>query len=119
MPIESNTKLGSINISTEAIATLAGGVVAECYGVVGMASQKVLKDGLAELLRKENYSKGVVVSKRDGDFELDLYVIISFGVKISEVVSEMQKKVKYELERALDQEFKAINVYVQGVRVVD
>ena len=61
MPIERNTKLGNINISEEAIATLAGGIVAECYGVVGMASQKILKDGLAELLKKDNYSKGIIV----------------------------------------------------------
>ena len=52
MAIERVTGLGNINISQEAIATLAGGVVSECYGVVGMASQKVFKDGIAELLKK-------------------------------------------------------------------
>ncbi len=119
MPIENSTRLGSINISEEAIATLAGGIVSECYGVVGMASQKVLKDGFAELLKKENYSKGIVVRKIDSGYELDLYIIISFGIKISEVVCEVQKKVKYELERTLEQDFNHINVYVQGVRVID
>ena len=63
MGIERTTNLGNINISEEAIATLAGGVVSECYGVVGMASQKILKDGLAELLKKENYSRGAIVRK--------------------------------------------------------
>ncbi|MEA5026443.1 MAG: Asp23/Gls24 family envelope stress response protein [Erysipelotrichaceae bacterium] len=117
MPIERNTKLGNINISEEAIATLAGGVVAECYGVVGMASQKILKDGLAELLKKDNYSKGIIVRKVEDTYELDLFIVISFGVKISEVVSEVQKKVKYELERSLDLNFSAVNVYVQGIKV--
>ncbi|MEA5018173.1 MAG: Asp23/Gls24 family envelope stress response protein [Erysipelotrichaceae bacterium] len=117
MPIERNTNLGNINISEEAIATLAGGVVAECYGVVGMASQKVLKDGLAELLKKENYSKGIIVRKVDAKYELDLFIVISFGVKISEVVTEVQKKVKYELEKSLDLTFNAVNIYVQGIKV--
>ncbi len=117
MPIERNTNLGNINISEEAIATLAGGVVAECYGVVGMASQKVLKDGLAELLKKENYSKGIIVRKVDTKYELDLFIVISFGVKISEVVTEVQKKVKYELEKSLDLTFNAVNIYVQGIKV--
>ena len=54
MSIERVTSYGNINISQEAIATLAGGVVSECYGVVGMASQKLVKDGWAELLKKEN-----------------------------------------------------------------
>ena len=118
MGIERSTSLGNINISEEAIATLAGGVVSECYGVVGMASQKVLKDGLAELLKKENYSRGVVVRKTETGYELDLYVVISFGVKITEVVAEVQKKVKYMLEKTLEQDFDKINVFVQGVKVI-
>lgn len=118
MGIERVTSLGKLSVSEEAIATLAGGVVGECYGVVGMASQKVVKDGIAELLKKDNYAKGVVVKKTDTGYELDLYIIISFGVKISEVIFEVQKKVKYMLEKTLDQDFVKINVYVQGVKVI-
>ncbi len=118
MSIERLTNLGNINISQEAIASLAGGVVTECYGVVGMASQKILKDGLAELLKIENYSKGVVVKKTDKGIELDLFIVIGFGVKISEVVLEVQKKVKYILEKTLELEGLVVNVYVQGVRVI-
>ena len=118
MSIERVTSYGNINISQEAIATLAGGVVSECYGVGGMASQKLVKDGWAELLKKENYSRGVVVRKTEKGMELDLYIVIGFGVKVSEVVSEVQKKVKYVLEKTLEQDFAAVNVYVQGVRVI-
>ncbi|MDH6367101.1 MULTISPECIES: Asp23/Gls24 family envelope stress response protein [Breznakia] len=118
MSITKNTQFGDINISKEAITTLAGGITTECYGVVGMASQKLLKDGLAELLRKENYAKGVVVNEKDGHLELDLYIVVSHGVKISEVVVEVQKKVKYMMEKSLDVDFDTVNVYVQGVKVM-
>lgn len=118
MSISKSTQFGNINISIEAIASLAGGVVSECYGVVGMASQKVLKDGFTELLKKENYSKGVVVRQNEGKLELDLYIIVSHGVKISEVVHEVQKKVKYMLEKSLELDFNVINVFVQGVKVM-
>jgi uncharacterized alkaline shock family protein YloU len=118
MGIEKITTLGKLNVSEDAIATLAGGVVSECYGVVGMASQKILKDGLAEILKKENFSKGVVVRQLENGYELDLFIIIGYGVKISEVIHEVQKKVKYMLEKTLDQPFLAINVYVQGVKVI-
>lgn len=65
MSISKSTQYGNIEISIDAIASLAGGVVTECYGVVGMASQKFLKDGIAELLKKENYAKGVVVRQKE------------------------------------------------------
>ena len=119
MPVNKKTDYGEINISTEAIANLTGGIGSEAYGVVGMASQNMLKDGFAELLGRDNYSKGVIVKKIEDGYEIDLYVVISSGVRISEVVSEVQKRVKYELSKHLEVDFKAVNIYVQGIKVID
>lgn len=118
MPIIKTNEYGKINVSNEAIAMLAGGVVTECYGVVGMASQQVFKDGLAELLKGENFSKGVIVRSTDQGYDLDLYIIVGFNVRISEVVFEVQKKAKYILEKTLQTEINSVNVFVQGVKVV-
>ena len=118
MSITKSTQYGNINISMDAVAALAGGVVTECYGVVGMASQKILKDGIAELLKKENYTKGIVVRNTDEGLELDIYIIVSHGVKISEVVREVQQRVKYMLEKTLELDFRQVNVYVQDVKVM-
>ena len=118
MTITKSTQYGNINISMDAVAALAGGVVTECYGVVGMASQKILKDGIAELLKKENYTKGIVVRNTDEGLELDMYIIVSHGVKISEVVREVQQRVKYMLEKTLELDFRQVNVYVQDVKVM-
>lgn len=41
--IKKTTDLGNIDISTDVIATICGGAATECYGVVGMASQKMLQ----------------------------------------------------------------------------
>ena len=118
MSIKKNTTLGNIKISDEAVATLTGSAVIECYGVVGMTSQKPLKDGFNELFKRENYSKGVVIKNIDGGIEVDLYCVIGYGVKITEVINEIQKRVKYTLEKSLDIDVLAVNVYVQGIKVV-
>lgn len=118
MSIKQTTELGTINVTTEAIATLTGGVVSECYGVVGMSSKNFIKDGISELLKKNNYAKGIVVREQEGELALDIYIIASFGVRISEVVHEVQKKVKYTLESVLDLKFNHVNVYVQGVKEI-
>ena len=116
---ERSTKLGNINVTNEVIATIVGGAVTECYGVVGMASQKALKDGLYELLKRENYSRGVLVDDGEAGINVDVYIIVGYGMKISEIVYEVQKKVKYVLESTLDIDVEAVNVFVQSVRVVD
>ncbi|GJM58344.1 Asp23/Gls24 family envelope stress response protein [uncultured Dubosiella sp.] len=117
MPIYKSTEYGNIQISLDAIASLAGGTISECYGIVGMASQKLLKDGLAELLGLENYSKGIVVRQNDEGLVLDLYIIALQGIKLSEVIYEAQKRVKYVLEKTLEVKCNTINIWVQGVRL--
>ena len=116
--IKKTTDLGNIDISTDVIATICGGAATECYGVVGMASQKMM-DGFYDLLGKDNYSKGIVVEEGQTGSIINLYIIVGYGVKISEIVYEVQKKVKYVLEKTLDIDIEAVNVYVQSIRVMD
>ena len=109
---------GEVTVSNAVVAQVAGQAASRCYGVVGMASQKALKDGLYELLKRENYSRGVIVEDGETGINVDVYIIVGYGMKISEIVYEVQKKVKYVLETTLDIEISAINVYVQGVSVI-
>ena len=118
MSIRKNTTLGSINITDVAVANLAGSSVIECYGVIAMTSRKYFKDGILEFLKKDNYAKGVIIRNLDDGIEVDLYVVISYGIKVTEVISEIQKRVKYSLEKVLSVDVKAVNVFVQGIQVV-
>ena len=88
--IQKSTELGNIDLSNDVIATICGGAATECYGVVGMASQKMI-DGIYDLLRKENYSKGIKVENGESGAVISLYIIVGYGVKISEIVYEVQK----------------------------
>lgn len=116
MPINKSTEYGAITISLDAIASLAGGTITECYGIIGMASQKTLKDGWAELLKIENYSRGVIVRQSDNGLVLDLYIIAMQGIKLSEVIHAAQQRVKYTLEKTLEIKVESVNIWVQGVR---
>jgi uncharacterized alkaline shock family protein YloU len=119
MSMELQTKYGRIEISNDVIATIAGGAAVDCYGIVGMASKNQIKDGISEILRKENFAKGVIVREEDGDVHIDMYIIVSYGVKISEVAHNVQTKVKYTLDKTLGLSVQSINIYVQGVRVTN
>ncbi|MGD6962895.1 Asp23/Gls24 family envelope stress response protein [Fictibacillus phosphorivorans] len=117
MSIEMKTTYGQIDISNEVIATIAGGAAIDCYGIVGMASRKQLKDGITELLGRENFSRGIVVRQGDDEVHIDMYIIVSYGTKISEVAHNVQNKVKYTLDQMLGLAVDSVNIYVQGVRV--
>lgn len=117
MPIELTTELGKIHISDEVISVMAGSAALECYGLVGMASRKQLKDGIAELLGRENLSRGVEVHRNGDVLNIDLHIIVSYGTKISEVAHNIQTKVKYVLNEIIGLQVEAVNIFVQGVRV--
>lgn len=117
MSIELNTKDGQVTITNEVIATIAGGAAVECYGIVGMASKNQIRDGITEILRKENFSRGIVVRQEGTHLHIDMYIIVSYGTRISEVASNVQSQVKYTLNQSLGLAVDSINIYIQGVRV--
>ena len=101
------------------IASVVGGAATEVFGIVGMASKNQIRDNLNEILKRDNFAKGVVV-RQDGDkIAVDVYIIVGYGTKISEVCRNVQNKVKYNLESMLGITADAVNVIVQGVRVID
>ncbi|MDK4054033.1 Asp23/Gls24 family envelope stress response protein [Staphylococcus pseudintermedius] len=116
MTLEITNDYGSIDISNEVIASIVGGKAVECYGIVGMASRQQVRDGIAEILGHENYAKGIVVREDNGVLDVDMHIIVSYGVKISEVAQNVQSTVKYTLENTLKLKVNSVNIFVQGVR---
>ncbi|MFY9437399.1 MAG: Asp23/Gls24 family envelope stress response protein [Limnochordia bacterium] len=113
------TELGSINISEDVIAVICGVAAMECYGLVGMASRNV-QDGISDLLRKDYYERGVDVQYIDDHkVSVTLYIIVEYGVRISEVARNIQEQVKYAIENTVGLEVESIDIRVQGVRVTD
>ena len=82
MSVELNNEFGHIDISNDVIAQIAGGAAIECYGIVGMASKHQIRDGLTDILRKENFAKGVLIRQEGDDLHIDMYIIVSYGTKI-------------------------------------
>lgn len=118
MPMQLASENGKIDVADQVISVIAGSAALDCYGLVGMASRKGLKDGIAELLGRENLSRGVEVRYENEQVHLDLYVIVSYGTKISEVAHNIQSKVKYVLEEVVGLKVDYVNIFVQGVRVM-
>jgi uncharacterized alkaline shock family protein YloU len=114
-----STELGKVIISEEAISTVAGVAALECYGLVGMCSRSRIKDGFIELLGRENLSRGVEVHLRDNSISIDLFIIVGYGTRISEVAQNIMEKVKYVVESFIGIPVEQVNVNVQGVRVSD
>lgn len=106
-----STHLGKIEISPAAVASLANHAVLKTYGVVGMSLRN-----LVQILSRDS-KRGVSVHIKGGEIVIDLYVIIEYGTRISEVAHNIMENVKFSVEKALGVPVSQVNVYVQELRV--
>ncbi|MCI5699589.1 MAG: Asp23/Gls24 family envelope stress response protein [Lachnospiraceae bacterium] len=113
-----NSEYGEIIINPDVIATYAGSVAVECFGIVGMAAVS-MKDGLVKLLRKDSLKHGINVSLNENKISLDFHVIVSYGVSILAVADNLIGNVKYKVEQFTGMEVEHISILVEGVRVID
>ncbi|WP_018658628.1 Asp23/Gls24 family envelope stress response protein [Allofustis seminis] len=117
MSVKINNSYGTVEITSDVIATVVGGAATEVFGIVGMASRHQVRDGISEILNRENYSRGVIVRQENDEVIIDVYIITQYGIKISEVSKNVQERVSYQLKSTFNLEPKSVNVFVQSVRV--
>lgn len=113
-----NTHLGNIVVDNEVIAQYAGSVAVECFGIVGMAGVN-MKDGLVRLLKMDSITRGISISIDHNKLILDFHVIVAYGVSILAVADNLISNVKYKVEEFTGIEIEKINIFVEGVRVID
>ena len=111
--------MGNVVIDTNVIARYAGLADIECFGIVGMAALSV-KDGFVKLLKKDSITRGINVTiDEDNKITINFHVIIAYGVSIKTVSENLIENVKYKVEEYTGIEIKKINIFVDGVRVID
>lgn len=113
-----STKLGEVQIDTEVIAQYAGSVAVECFGIVGMAMVN-MKDGLVKLLMRDNLTRGVQVKLDNNKITLSFHIIVAYGVNIPAATDALISNVKYKVEKFTGMSIEKINIFVEGVRVID
>jgi uncharacterized alkaline shock family protein YloU len=110
---------GDVIVENEVIAQYAGHAALGCFGIVGMATIS-MKDGIAKLLKGDSVSKGVnVLIDDDNSLVIDFHIIVAYGVSISTVCDNLINTVKYSVEEMTGMKVKNINIFVEGVRVID
>ncbi|KAA3663314.1 MAG: Asp23/Gls24 family envelope stress response protein [Chloroflexi bacterium] len=114
MPIKEG-KLGMIEISTTAVSTIAGQAINQCYGVVGMSS-KNLVNSITTMLSADQ-RRGINVTIEDDQIDIDVYVIVEYGVNIRAVAESIQHTVKFHVEKSLGLPVESVNVFIQGLRI--
>ena len=113
--IINTNEYGSIILSDDFLANLAGYAATNCFGVVGMATSGT-SDKIASAVNKKRLSKGVKIRNADGGVDIDLHIIVSYGTNITAIVNSIAHRVRFLLEDICNFKVREINTYVDGMR---
>lgn len=111
--LEHRAEGGSIRIADEVVGIIAGLAATEVKGVAGMSGG--ISSGIAEMLGRKNFNKGVKVEVGEREAAIDLYIIVEYGVRIPEVAANIQSNVKDAIESMTGLSVVEVNIHVQGV----
>jgi len=116
MDLEFKNEYGVVSIKKDIVAYIAGVAVNECENVVGLVEKNV-KDGFVKLLRADKLSKGVKIKIQEDILDIDVHIVVAYGVKITEVANFIIGRVKYRVEEFTGIVVNKVNVFVDGVHV--
>ena len=108
--------LGTIYIAEDVMMKVVGYAALECYGIVAMSGKKAT-DGIAEWLGRENLSKGVQIRNVGDMLDVDLFIVVEYGISISEVCKTIVETVRYKLESMTGVKVRKVSISVEGIRI--
>lgn len=111
--LKKDSGLGAIRIADEVVSIIAGLAATEVDGIAGMSGG--IAGGIAEMLGRKNFAKGVKVEVGEKEAAVDLYIIVKYGVRIPDVALAVQENVKQAIETMTGLSVVEVNVHVQGV----
>lgn len=98
-----STDAKSLKTSYSMIASYIQEAVSHCYGVKAFADIHLMKG------KKD---KGIKIDfNADKTFTVDVYLVVAYGLKITETIRSCQKLIKFTLNHYYPQACQRINVY--------
>lgn len=116
MSIRLSNENGNIILEPKVIATIAGYSALNSYGIVGMATKNTT-EGIFELLKFDFLTKGIFVNTENDEVNIDLHVILEYGMQIAVVAQNIVDNVKYNVKQSTGLDVTNVNVIVQGIRI--
>ena len=107
--------LGNIFISHRAIATIAAQTALSSYGVVGFTSRDFLRGIMNLVVRDQAY--GVEIQVIKNTVGIDIYIVIEYGVRITEVASSVARSIRFTVEKYTGLVVERVDVHIRGLRI--
>ncbi len=110
------TRLGKIHISEEYLQKLIGQTVTSCFGVVGMAPGNSLQRVVGLFAKTADVRKGIIIKGDAESVNIELHIIVSYGININAIAQSIVNKVQYTVTEATGIKVNKVTVKVDGIK---
>ncbi len=106
---------GTIQMSGNYFAAVAGTAAQSCYGVVGMENTGT-GDSIKGILFGKNFcDKGVKITESGGALSIELHIAVLYGLNIQAIVKSIINKVSYAVENVSGVPVTRVDVVVEKI----
>ena len=116
MSVNTVNSYGKISVTNDSIALIVAHSALDVYGVVDLVTNK-FSDSLRELFRKKYKPRGIKIKTINDRINIDLDIILKYGVSINAVAESVRRLVKYNVEQFTGMIVDTVNINVVGVKV--
>lgn len=106
--------VGIVKISDEVVSVIAGIAAEEIEGVTEY--QHGVSNNITSILKgKKSSGKAVKVTLEDDKATIEIAVSVEYGIKIQDVVAQVQENVKKTVEAMTGLVVNSVDIYVQNI----
>lgn len=116
MSVKTNNIYGKIIISDRTIEKFVSHISMDCYGIVEFSSRNFF-DSFLSFFKKKKGLVGVKVRSAGDRVNIEVAVIVKYGVSIKAVAEALKESLKYKVERFTGMLVDTINVKIMGVKL--
>ena len=114
--ISYETVNGTVTITNEYLTKLIGQAVTSCFGVAGMVPCGGKQKILGILSKKEQLDRGIAVKGDMNGIDIELHIVVSYGMNINAIAKSIVHKVKYTVNEATGITVNKVTVKVDGIK---
>ncbi len=105
---------GIIAVDDNVVSNIVSIVAGNCFGITGMMAKNAAEE-FWELFRRDPSDKGVSVRCTDNSIEVDLHIMVVYGINIPAITDSIAHKIEYTLEDLTGFKVDAVNIFVDSI----
>lgn len=105
---------GVVLVEDDVIADIVSIVARSCFGISGMTA-KNMSEEIRDIFRIKSGAKGISVRCANNRIDVDLHIMVIYGINIPAITDSIIHKIAYSIEQATGFAVNSVNLFIDDV----